>query len=216
MMKNVFKLKPGFCRILVLFALLFISKVTLAQDAARAEEYRMQMEQAKKAALHRELDSGIFYMDNGQHELANAKFVQVLNNVKSVPSDLTYYFGKNSFYLGKYKQSIDWLNKYIQLKGTNGQFSEDAIKWKKLAEDEFLKEKNVAVKKAEEVLSMDYDIDCGPGGKVVCPVCKGDHVIIKRGAFTNEYRTCPYCDEHGILTCDEYNLLVRGQLKPRQ
>src|SRR5688572_19730605 len=170
MMKNVLNRKPNFCRIPVLFSLLLISVMTYAQDAAKAEEYRMQMEQARKAALHRELDSGIFYMDNGQYELANAKFVQVLGNVKSVPSDLTYYFGKNSFHLGKYKQCIDWLNKYIQLKGTNGQFSEDAIKWKKLAETEFLKEKNVEGKKAEEVLSIDYDIDCGPSGKVICPV----------------------------------------------
>ena len=214
-MMTYYFLKRRLVYLLVSFLFLHLSFALQAQDAAKAEEYRQQMEQAKKAALHRELDSGIYYMDNGQHELANAKFLQVLNSVKSVPSDLTYYFGKNSFHLGKFKQSIDWLNKYIQLKGTNGQYSEDAIKWKKLAEAEFLKEKTVDTKKAEEVLSMDYDIDCGPGGKVVCPVCKGDHVIIKKGAFTDEYRTCPYCDEHGVLTCEEYNQLVRGQLKPK-
>lgn len=192
-----------------------ISFATHAQDKEKAEEFRRQQEQARKAATMRELDSGVYFMDNGRYEQADRKFIQVLNNIKSVPSDLTYYFGKNSFHLGKYKQSIDWLNKYIQLKGTTGQYSEDAVKWKTLAEAEFLKEKSVATKKAAEVLSVDFDIDCGPSGKVVCPVCKGDHVTIKRGAFENIYRTCPYCDEHGILTCEEYNLLVRGELKPR-
>jgi hypothetical protein len=132
-----------------------------------------------------------------------------------VPSDLTYFFGKNSFYLEKYKQSIDWLNKYIQLKGTNGQYSQDAIRLKDLAETEFIKTKAVESKKAEEVLSVDFDIDCGPTGKVVCPVCKGDHVIIKRGSFGDEYRTCGYCDDRGLLTCEQYNQLVRGQLKPK-
>jgi hypothetical protein len=154
-------------------------------------------------------------MDNGEYLAAEEKFIHVLSNLKSVPSDLTYYFGKNSFHLKKFKQSIDWLNKYIQLKGTGGQFSDDAIQLKKLAEAEFLKSKAVESKKAEEILSEDYDIDCGPTGKVICPVCKGDHVVIKRGAFGDEYKTCAYCNEHGILTCEEYNLLIRGQLKPR-
>lgn len=200
------------------FLLLFfflISFSLLAQDKTRTEEYLQQAEQMKKASVMRVLDSGVYLMENGQYELANQKFVYVLNNVKSVPSDLTYYFGKNSFHIGKYKQSIDWLTKYIQLKGTNGQFSNDAVTWKKLAEAEYLKEKSVEAVKVAEVLSVDYDIDCGPAGKVTCPVCKGDHVIIKKGAFGDEYRTCHYCNEHGILTCEEYNALIRGELKPK-
>ena len=69
------------------------------------------------------------------------------------------------------------------------------------------------MQKAGEVLSASYDIDCGPSGKVTCPVCKGDHVQIKKGAFGAEYHTCPYCNEHGLLTCEQYNLLLRGELK---
>jgi hypothetical protein len=184
-------------------------------DKTRQQEYIQQQEQAKKAMLLRELDSGVYLMDNGQYVAADKKFRHVLENIKSVPSDLTYYFGKNSFYLAQYKQSIDWLNKYIQLKGTNGQYSADAIQWKKQAEAEYLKEKSKASEKVAEVLSADYDIDCGPGGKVICPVCKGDHVTIKRGAFGDEYKTCQYCNEQGLLTCAEYNLLIRGQLKPK-
>jgi len=187
----------------------------LGQDRTKAEQYVMDQEQAKKAAMMRELDSGVFFLDNGAYAEAEKKFLFVLENIKSVPSDLTYYFGKNSFHLGKYKQSIDWLTKYIQLKGTNGQFSEDAIKVKRLAETEFLKEKSKEAEKASEVLSTNYDIDCGATGKVVCPVCKGDHVIIKKGPFGDQYKTCVYCNEHGILTCEEYNQLLRGELKAK-
>lgn len=205
-------------RILPIATLVLISLVTSRHAYAqqqRVDEYLMQKEQIRKAALMREMDSGVYLMDVGKYALADAKFQHVLDNVRSVPSDLTFYFGKNSFHLQKYKQSIDWLTKYIQLKGTNGQFSREAIEWLKQAEAEFMKEKATASIKASEVLSTSYDIDCGPAGKVTCPVCKGDHVVIKRGAFGDEYKTCQYCDDHGWLTCEEYNLLLRGQLKPR-
>jgi hypothetical protein len=182
---------------------------------SQTQEYLRTQEQIKKAQLMRQLDSGVFYMEAGKYDMADKKFLFVLNNIRSVPSDLTFYFGKNSFFLNKYKQCIDWLNKYIQLKGTTGQFSDESISLLKEAEAMFLKEKSRDIKKAGEVLSVNYDIDCGPSGKVACPVCKGDHVIIKKSALGDEYKTCPYCNDHGILTCDEYNRLLRGELKAK-
>ena len=184
-------------------------------QSEKVDEYKRQQEQFRKTALLRELDSGVYFMDLGNYARADEKFHYVLNNVKSVPSDLTFFFGKNSFHLGKYKQSIDWLNKYIQLKGTNGQYSNEAISWMRQAEAEFVKEKSKASQEAGEVLSSNYDIDCGPSGKVTCPVCKGDHVITKKGAFGPAYKTCAYCNEHGWLTCEEYNQLLRGELAPK-
>ena len=189
--------------------------VNVFGQQGRVEEHKLQQEQFKKTALLRELDSGVYFMDLGNYARADEKFQYVLDNVKSVPSDLTFFFGKNSFHLGKYKQSIDWLNKYIQLKGTNGQYSNEAVSWMKQAEAEFVKEKAQASEEASQVLSANYDIDCGPSGKVTCPVCKGDHVIIKKGAFGPAYQTCAYCNEHGWLTCDEYNRLLRGELAPK-
>jgi hypothetical protein len=186
------------------------------RDKTLAQEYAEQQEQFKKAQVAREMDSAIYLMEISQYVRAEEKFKHVLANVKSVPSDLTFHFGKNSFMLGKYKQSIDWLNKYIQLKGTGGQFSDEALNWKKKAETEFMKTRVDDSKKVAEVLSSDYTIDCGPEGKVYCPVCKGEHVIIKRGIFGNEYKTCPYCNEHGILTCEEYNALIHGELDPKR
>jgi hypothetical protein len=188
---------------------------TQAQDE-QTLEYLRQEEQRKKAAVMRQLDSGVYYMDNGEYTLADAKFKYVLENVKSVPSELTFYFGKNSFHLNRYRQSIDWLNKYIQLKGTSGQHYTEATEWLEKAQSKLVKEKVKEGQKAEEVLSTSYDIDCGPAGKVSCPVCKGTHVIIKKGPFGDEYKTCPYCNDHGILTCEEYNKLLRGELKKKQ
>jgi hypothetical protein len=193
----------------------FTLSAAFAQDE-RVQEFQRQEEQRKRSDMLRQMDSGVFYMDNEQYLLADQKFKYVLDNVRSVPSDLTFYFGKNSYYLKKYKQSIDWINKYIQLKGTTGQHYQEAVDYMKRSETELVKGKATDSKKVGEVLSANYDIDCGPSGKVSCPVCKGDHVITRRGVFGDEYKTCPYCNEHGLLSCDEYNKLLRGQLAKKQ
>lgn len=201
--------------ILILLTLSLYAVSGLAQDQ-RTLEYLRQEEQRKRTEMLRQLDSGVYFMENEQYALADEKFKHVLQNVKSVPSDLTFYFGKNSYFLDQYKQSIDWLNKYIQLKGTTGQFYEEATDWLKKAEAEYLKQRSTTAGKTKEILSNNYDIDCGPTGKVTCPVCQGNHVIVKRGPFGDSFKTCPYCNEHGILTCEQYNKLLRGELQPKQ
>lgn len=195
--------------------MMLLSNTAYSQDKELAEQFRLQAEQRKRSETLQVLDSAVIDMDNGEYASADKKLVYVLNNIKSVPSDLTFYFGKNSFYLGKFKQSIDWLNKYIQLKGTGGQFSKEAVEILKKSETELVKERTKESAKAEQVLSSTYDIDCGPTGKVVCPVCKGTTVLVKKGYLSDEYRTCPFCDKHGNLTCEEYNLLIRGELEPK-
>lgn len=202
-------------RLLFIGLYCFILSTAFAQDE-RVQEFQRQEEQRRRSDMLRQMDSGVFYMDNEQYLLAEQKFKHVLDNVRSVPSDLTFYFGKNSYYLKKYRQSIDWINKYIQLKGTSGQHYEEAVDYMKRSEAELVKGKATDSKKVGEVLSANYDIDCGPSGKVSCPVCKGDHVITRRGVFGDEYKTCPYCNEHGLLSCDEYNKLLRGQLAKKQ
>ncbi|HET9053329.1 MAG TPA: hypothetical protein VFM90_04105 [Cyclobacteriaceae bacterium] len=197
------------------FAFSLVAFSTVAQDRQLAEQYRQQAEQRKRAAIMQVLDSAVTLMEEGEYALADTKLLYVLNNLKSVPSDLTFYFGKNSYYLGRYKQSIDWLNKYIQLKGTSGQFYSETLTILKKSEEGLLKARAQEAAKAEQVLSTSYDIDCGPSGKVICPVCKGTTVIIKKGYINDEYKTCQYCDKHGNLTCHEYNSLIRGELKPK-
>ncbi|MEO5600343.1 MAG: hypothetical protein ABIR06_05390 [Cyclobacteriaceae bacterium] len=199
----------------IIFITLWLSAINCFSQDERTLQYLQQEEQRKRSEMLRQLDSGVYYMDHEQYSLADQKFKHVLKNMKSVPSDLTFYFGKNSFYLLQYKQSIDWLNKYIQLKGTTGQYYEEATGWLKKAEAEFIREKAGAAQKTQQILSKNYDIDCGPTGKVTCPVCQGNHVIIRKGAFGDSYKTCPYCNEHGILTCADYNKLLRGELQPK-
>lgn len=171
------------------------------------------------------LDLGIKQMEAGEYQSADQSFRTVLETVKILPSEICYYFGVNSYHLGRYKQSINWLNKYIELKGTSGQFFDETSKYLKKAEEAYRAEQE-AMKKDDQTsadmsdVKVDYenlpDIDCNPSGKVVCPVCKGITVIIHKDKFGRHiYQSCPYCDEHGYLTCKEYELLLEGKLKPR-
>lgn len=202
-------------RLLPFFVSTLVSLSSFGQDAQKDKirELEAQREFQKTRQVNARLDSAIQFLNSGQYEEADVRFRYVLANMKSVPSDVAYYFGKNSYNLEKYKQSVDWLTKYVQLKGTTGQYSVDAAAWLKKAEDALVQQRLAQSAKAQEVLSRDFMLDCGPAGKVVCPVCNGSTVVIRKTYFGEKYATCGYCNKHGYLTCDEYNQLIRGQLK---
>jgi len=202
----------------IVLSFLALLLATLSGFGQSEQEKLFNIEAQKVSTKQRlttlQLDSAILLSDQGSFEKADEKFRLVLKSLKSIPSDFTFHFGKNSFYLGKYKQSIDWLNKYIQLKGTSGQYSEAAVDWLAKAEVELLKEREVQAKQAGELLSRDYDIDCGTSGRVICPICSGTTVVIKKGYLNETYRTCQFCNRVGYLSCEDYNKLIRGELKP--
>ena len=204
------------CTLIVLIA---GSTNVFAQDTEREKIRQMeeQKQNQKQRSIREELDSAIALTNINRYHEADEKYRYVLKNLKSIPSDLTFYFGKNSYLLGKYSQSVDWLNKYIQLKGTSGQFYEEAVDWLKKAEKEVVQERAQQSAQASTVLlSRNYDIDCGPSGKVVCPVCGGSTVVIRKTYLGDQYKTCTYCRKQGYLTCEDYNKLLRGEFKPNQ
>lgn len=211
---NLNTVKKGFAFWIILLATTTMVFGQTESEKEKIRQIEIQRQADKQRALNMKLDSAVILMNQGDYQAADEKFLTILKSVRSVPSDITFYFGKNSYFLGKYKQSVDWLNKYIQLKGTSGQFSQETITIKQKAEVELLKEKQQELKQASQVFSQDYDIDCGPTGKVTCPVCNGTTVIIKRGYISDTYKTCGYCHLKGVLSCEDYNRLLRGQLKP--
>ena len=203
-----------------IFFILFIALVSVQANAQsqaekdKIKELELQRQMDRTRKINVKMDSAVRLSEEGHYEEADLKFRMILKSIRSVPSDLTYFFGRNSYYLGKYRQSVDWLNKYIQLKGTQGQYSEVAMEWLSKAEAELLKDHEKEIKRAAEVLSGDYYIDCGPTGKVVCPTCKGSAVVVKKNYFGEVYKTCPSCNKLGYLTCDDYNKLLKGKLLP--
>jgi hypothetical protein len=198
------------------FAFMYLAdhRAVAQSEQEKMAALEMQKTVSRQQSITMQLDSAILLSHQGEYTAADKKFLFVLKNMRSIPSDLTYHFGVNSFYMKKYKQSVDWLNKYIQLKGTSGQYSEPAVEWLGKAEVELLKEQRAQSAKAGDVLSRDFDIDCGPTGKVTCPACGGTTVIVKKGYFSETYKTCPYCNKKGYLSCEDYNKIVKGELKP--
>ncbi len=188
-------------RILIITSLLILSVHAYGQIVTEAE-YLGRM------------DLGEELMKQGKYEQANEEFLFVINNKEVLPGEIAYLFGRNSFHMGKYKQSINWLNKYIQIKGTKGQYYEPAVKYLQLSENEYRQIQSEKYKEIEESLAS-QEYDCGGLDNMICPVCHGSGVVIKRGYFDNIYKTCPYSAGEGYLTCEEYNLFMRGLLEPK-
>lgn len=148
------------------------------------------------------------------YDLADSILKYKILNKKNVSSDLTFLFGKNSFFLEKYDQSINWLNKYLELEGDVGEFSDESIKFLELSNTRNIIQNNNNIENIFiELYSYNY-IQCENDRKV-CPICKGSSVIILDTDVSKIYKTCPFSDNNGFLTCDEYNLFLRGKLKPK-
>ncbi len=168
----------------------------------------------RESELLRRMDKGVELMALGKYDSAQLLFQSVLQNIEKIPSDMAYFFGRNSYHLGKYKQSINWLNKYIQLKGTKGRFYETAIRYLQFAEDEYLRiERSRAKQVRVDLESAEYD--CGGLEKMLCPVCHGSGVVIHMGLFNSVYKICPYSLGEGYLSCDEFNLFMSGDMDPK-
>ena len=163
------------------------------------------------------MDQGAELMNQGKFAKADTYFLRVLGDVRVVPADLCFYFGKNSYHLHKYKQSIDWLNKYLELKGTKGRFFDQAVEYLELAKADYETQRTEKppVVTENKVKPKPSTIDCAENPYVRCPVCEGEGVIVGPGKLGSlVYKTCPYSDESGRMTCEDYQQYLRGELRP--
>ena len=161
--------------------------------------------------FYRRIDEGESLMKSGQYEAADKEFLFVLQNMPSLPPKVAYFFGRNSYHLGQYKQSINWLNKYLQLQGTAAAYYEQAVSFLERAEDEYMKIQRSSNQVVDLTKPSFYD--CGGLSKMICPVCNGNGVVIKKNPFGNVYETCPYCLGEAYLSCEDYNLFMMGMLE---
>lgn len=174
---------------------------------------------SREKMFEQEIEEAVSLMNQGAFQEADAAFRAVLTSVETVPADLCFYFGKNSYHLKKYRQSIDWLTKYIELKGSYGTYYDQATEYVELARADFKAASAQTAGKPRKEPAKDSKksatINCDKHPYVTCPVCEGEGVIIQRGALgASIYKTCPYSDEYGRMTCEDYLLYVKGQLIP--
>lgn len=168
----------------------------------------------RESELIGKMERGAELMALGKYDSAQVLFQFVLQNMEKLPSEMAYFFGRNSYHIKKYKQSINWLNKYIQLRGTKGKYYEPAIQFLQYAEDEYLRiQRSQSEQFTKDLEGAAYD--CGGLEKMLCPVCHGSGVVVHAGIFEEVYKTCPYSLGEGYLSCEEYNLFMRGDLEPK-
>ena len=162
------------------------------------------------------IDTAVVYMDQERYAEADGYFMKALENINVLSADFCFYFGKNSFYLKSYAQSIDWLNKYLELKGSRGQFSREVLEILEKAEEGFRLDRTAT--SAVDVKTRFFylnTIGCDDHKVITCPVCKGDGIITTTDRLGQKYyKACPY-STNGVLTCAEFNLLIQGKLKEK-
>lgn len=164
------------------------------------------------------MDRGVDAMNDGDYKMADQYFRDALSKLDQLPSNLAYYFGRNSYHLGKYKQSINWLNKYVVLKGAAGRYHSEVSKYITLANEAYKKQsenRSEEVDRTKEILTTNNYVDC-LGDYVLCPICNGSGVLITPGKMGVLYQTCPYSGLSGKLTCDEYNQYLIGELEKKE
>jgi hypothetical protein len=165
--------------------------------------------------FQREIELAAGLMELGYYDSADFHLRHVIQNMNVLPTNISFYFGKNSLYIKRYKQSINWLTKYMELAGTTGRFFDESVKLLEEAEEAYRVERRNEITAMVAELKDEKKIHCQESEKVICPVCKGLGVIIKENNFGKEYWPCPFSDSRGLLSCSDYNLLKEGKLKPR-
>lgn len=170
--------------------------------------------QILKSDLNRRVDVGMEMMMAGSYDSADYQFTIVLKKLKPLPSKMAYFYGRNSYHLGHHKRAINWLNKYIQLTGARGIYYEETVAYLGLAETAYIEERKANAQSVSEQFAAE-EFDCGGLDKMLCPVCAGSGVVMLAGKFDTIYKTCPYSLGEGFLSCDDYNLFMKGKLEPK-
>ncbi len=156
-------------------------------------------------------------VETGHYHEANKAFLTVLNPNKTMPDEICYFFAVSLYQTNYVDQSEELLIKYLELTADEGNYFEEATTLLRLirsnrttiVEDSAVIEEEIPNPKTA---TYNKETKCKPGDKVICPICKGSGVIVSEGSFGNYYRPCPYSDEQGLMSCENYNEYLRGNL----
>jgi tetratricopeptide (TPR) repeat protein len=177
----------------------FFYNVANAQtNKADTAQARMYYEQAKKL------------MNMGKYIQAEVLFVKIFKMDVLLPDEICYHYGKTLFEVKKYAPSKSFIEKYMRLKGENGEYYLPSLQ----LELDIEKATNPqAPKHCEQVLRDTCHLCRGSGlafqactrceghGKIICDMCKGNKVNIESTSFGERYFTCSRCKGMGVVEC---------------
>jgi tetratricopeptide (TPR) repeat protein len=126
------------------------------------------------------MNSALAEMGKGDYEKANAYFRQIIENNLSIPPEMPYYFAETLFELGQYDNSLNFLNKYLEINGFKG--------------DNYEAAKSLEAKLKSNMASIYNCKLCDPRGYRYqnCPTCEGERQI---------EQACMYCKARGMVGC---------------
>ncbi|MTI30604.1 hypothetical protein E1171_07245 [Cytophagales bacterium RKSG123] len=154
-------------------------------------------------------------MGEGNYESANITFRKMLATRSVLPTEMSYYFAQTLFQIGQFRNSQNFLNKYLDLNGKGAEFYNESI----ALQDKLDRKLNKAFYCSLCDLNG-YKITpcetCKMTGKIqkTCPYCRGQSlarctlcngktVTVKKNVFGEfEYRTCQQCKGKGYSTCE--------------
>ena len=181
--------------ILLLSAVENASAQTNKADTAQAHAY---YEQAKKL------------IEKEKYIQAEVLFIKIFKMDVLLPDEICYHYGKTLFELKKYQQSKTFVEKYIRLKGENGEFYLNSLQLE--LDIEKATDPN-ASNACEKIVKEDCHLCHGTGvalqsctrceghGKIVCNLCQGNKVNIESTSFGERYFTCSRCNGSGVIAC---------------
>ncbi|MCH6200643.1 molecular chaperone DnaJ [Aquiflexum sp. LQ15W] len=160
------------------------------------------------------MNSALAEMEKKDFERANAYFRQIIENNLSIPPEMPYYFAETLFELGQYDNSLNFLNKYLEINGYKGDNYESAktleTKLKanmagiyncKLCDNRGYRYLNCPTCEGKRQIEQAC-IYCKTRGVVGCTKCRGSGLVTKKNVFNIlEYYECDKCGGEGKHTC---------------
>lgn len=154
-------------------------------------------------------------MSQERYEEANIIFRKMLALNTTLPEDVSYLFSETLYFLGQYKNSQNFLTKYLTLTGRTGNYYEEATALQDRLEEEMLAVVNchfcnglgmrlVPCTTCQEKGTLDKTCpECRGLGNTRCQKCLGEGVVIYLDQFgSRKYQTCDNCDGQGYHSCN--------------
>ncbi len=147
-------------------------------------------------------------VESGAYDAAIETFRHLLTPQKLLPDELAFYFGKSLYHEGNHKHvAIDFLKKYLILRGDTARYYDETMTMLK-AMGEY-KEKQTKDKSKDTRTSAQKQLDkCKENTHTVCPICNGKNTLVSPTAFGSSFRECNYCDERGLMPCNNYSKYI--------
>lgn len=129
-------------------------------------------------------------MERSDYQTANSIFRNLIDSGLPLPEEMPYYFSETLFHLGQFDNSQNFVNKYLELTGFNGQNYDYAVRLK-----EKLKEPLAQILACKLCDRRGYRY-------APCPVCNGNKQV---------EQACAYCKANGVVGCSRCG--ASGMLK---